>query len=160
MDAQSGVIQWYYGVREYDFYTVLFGIGRALGVMCNIIWDRALGYPIERPKSVTTAMLEEVAAKAAEAAGGQEVARPRLAASPGPAGRGDDAPFPGGSAGYSPVSLWSARILSSTGSFSRSAAQPGKSFGMSVRRTPISGSMPEAMSLRAIRMYSSCTIRL
>jgi citrate synthase len=37
--------------------------------MSNIIWDRALGYPIERPKSVTTAMLEEVAAKAeAEAA--------------------------------------------------------------------------------------------
>ena len=61
VDAQSGVIQWYYGVREYDFYTVLFGIGRALGVMCNIIWDRGLGYPIERPKSVTTAMLEEVA---------------------------------------------------------------------------------------------------
>jgi citrate synthase len=61
VDAQSGVIQWYYGVREYDFYTVLFGIGRALGVMCNIIWDRGLGYPIERPKSVTTAMLEQVA---------------------------------------------------------------------------------------------------
>jgi citrate synthase len=61
VDAQSGVIQWHYGVREYDFYTVMFGIGRAIGVMCNIIWDRGLGYPIERPKSVTTAMLEEVA---------------------------------------------------------------------------------------------------
>jgi citrate synthase len=63
VDAQSGVIQWYYGLREYDFYTVLFGIGRALGVLSNIVWDRALGYPIERPKSVTTAMLEEVAAR-------------------------------------------------------------------------------------------------
>lgn len=61
VDAQSGVIQWYYGVKEYEFYTVLFGIGRSLGVSCNIIWARALGYPIERPKSVTTAMLEEVA---------------------------------------------------------------------------------------------------
>jgi citrate synthase len=61
VDAQSGVIQWHYGVREYDFYTVLFGIGRSLGVLSNIIWDRGLGYPIERPKSVTTAMLEEVA---------------------------------------------------------------------------------------------------
>jgi citrate synthase len=60
VDAQSGVIQWYYGVREYEFYTVLFGIGRALGVISNIIWDRALGYPIERPKSVTTAMLEDM----------------------------------------------------------------------------------------------------
>jgi citrate synthase len=61
VDAQSGVIQWYYGLKEYDFYTVLFAVGRALGVVANIIWDRGLGYPIERPKSVTTAMLEEVA---------------------------------------------------------------------------------------------------
>lgn len=61
VDAQSGVIQWYYGVKEYEFYTVLFGIGRALGVCSNIIWARALGYPIERPKSLTTKMLEDVA---------------------------------------------------------------------------------------------------
>ncbi len=61
VDAQSGVIQWYYGLTEYDYYTVLFGVGRAFGVLANIIWDRALGYPIERPKSITTAMLEEVA---------------------------------------------------------------------------------------------------
>ncbi len=61
VDAQSGVIQWYYGLTEWDFYTVLFGVGRALGVLCNITWDRALGYAIERPKSVTTAMLEDVA---------------------------------------------------------------------------------------------------
>lgn len=60
VDAQSGVIQWYYNVKEYDFYTVLFGIGRALGVCSNIVWDRALGYPIERPKSLTTAMIEEM----------------------------------------------------------------------------------------------------
>ena len=61
VDAQSGVIQWYYGLKEYDFYTVLFAVGRALGVVANIIWDRGLGYPLERPKSVTTAMLEEAA---------------------------------------------------------------------------------------------------
>ena len=61
VDAQSGVIQWYYGLKEYDFYTVLFAVGRALGVVANIIWDRGLGYPLERPKSVTTAMLETVA---------------------------------------------------------------------------------------------------
>ena len=61
VDAQSGVIQWYYGVTEYEYYTVLFGIGRALGCLANITWDRALGYGIERPKSLTTAMLEEAA---------------------------------------------------------------------------------------------------
>ena len=52
------MIQWHYGVKEWDFYTVLFGVGRALGCMANITWDRGLGYAIERPKSVTTEMLE------------------------------------------------------------------------------------------------------
>lgn len=61
VDAQSGVIQWHYGVTEYDFYTVLFGIGRAIGITANLIWDRALLYPLERPKSLTTDMLEEIA---------------------------------------------------------------------------------------------------
>jgi citrate synthase len=64
VDAHSGVVQWHYGLQEYDFYTVLFGIGRALGVTANIIWDRALGYPIERPKSITTAMIEDMVKKA------------------------------------------------------------------------------------------------
>ncbi len=61
VDAQSGVIQWHYGVTEYDFYTVLFGIGRSIGICANVIWDRALGYPLERPKSITTDMLEKIA---------------------------------------------------------------------------------------------------
>ncbi len=63
VDAQSGVIQWHYGVKEWDFYTVLFGVGRALGCMANLTWDRGLGYAIERPKSVTTSMLEKWAAE-------------------------------------------------------------------------------------------------
>jgi len=58
VDAHSGVVQWYYGVTEYDFYTVLFAIGRSVGVLSNLVWDRALGYALERPKSLTTAMLE------------------------------------------------------------------------------------------------------
>jgi citrate synthase len=59
VDAISGTLQHHYGVREFDFYTVLFGVGRALGVTANYVWARALGWPIERPKSVTTSMLEE-----------------------------------------------------------------------------------------------------
>jgi citrate synthase len=66
VDAISGTLQYYYGVREFDFYTVLFGVGRALGVTANLVWARALGQPIERPKSLTTAMLEEVAKNAAQ----------------------------------------------------------------------------------------------
>jgi citrate synthase len=64
VDAISGTLQYYYGVREFDFYTVLFGVGRALGVTANYVWARALGQPIERPKSLTTKVLEEMAAKA------------------------------------------------------------------------------------------------
>lgn len=63
VDAISGTLQYYYGVREFDFYTVLFGVGRALGVMSNLVWARALGQPLERPKSLTTAMLEAAASK-------------------------------------------------------------------------------------------------
>jgi citrate synthase len=64
VDAISGTLQQHYGVKEFDFYTVLFGVSRLLGVTANIVWARALGQPIERPKSLTTAMLEEVALKA------------------------------------------------------------------------------------------------
>ncbi|HND48814.1 MAG TPA: citrate (Si)-synthase, partial [Anaerolineales bacterium] len=46
VDAISGTLQHYYGVREFDFYTVLFGVGRALGVTPNYVWMRALGMPI------------------------------------------------------------------------------------------------------------------
>ncbi len=59
VDAISGTLQQHYGVREIDFYTVMFGVGRALGVTSNAVWARALGQPLERPKSLTTVMLEE-----------------------------------------------------------------------------------------------------
>jgi citrate synthase len=64
VDAISGALQQHYGVKEFDFYTVLFGVSRLLGVTANAVWARALGQPIERPKSLTTAMLEEIAANA------------------------------------------------------------------------------------------------
>src|SRR3990172_5643670 len=64
VDAISGTLQYHYGVREFDFYTVMFGVGRSLGVTANAVWARILGQPIERPKSLTTAMLEEIARQA------------------------------------------------------------------------------------------------
>jgi citrate synthase len=54
VDAHSGVLLVHYGLNEYDFYTVLFGVSRAMGVLASLILDRALGLPLERPKSVTT----------------------------------------------------------------------------------------------------------
>jgi len=54
VDAHSGALLVHYGMVEYEFYTVLFAVSRALGVLASLCWDRVLGFPLERPKSVTT----------------------------------------------------------------------------------------------------------
>lgn len=54
VDAHSGALLLHYGLVEYEFYTVLFGVSRALGVLASLCWDRALGLSLERPKSVTS----------------------------------------------------------------------------------------------------------
>jgi citrate synthase len=59
VDAHSGSLLVHYGMVEYEFYTVLFGVSRALGVLASLCWDRALGMPIERPKSVTTELVKQ-----------------------------------------------------------------------------------------------------
>ena len=68
VDAHSGAILVHYGMNEYSFYTVLFGVSRALGVLSALCWSRALGFPLERPKSVTTDWVKEHLAKEAAAA--------------------------------------------------------------------------------------------
>jgi len=65
VDAISGALQYHFGIKEFDFYTVMFGVSRILGISANAVWARALGQPIERPKSLTTTMLEEIAYKTA-----------------------------------------------------------------------------------------------
>jgi len=54
VDAVSGSLLYYYGLREFNFYTVLFSISRTMGMISQMVWERALGIPITRPKSVTT----------------------------------------------------------------------------------------------------------
>ena len=54
VDAHTGVLLVHYGLTQPTYYTVLFGVSRAMGVLASLIWDRALGLPLERPKSVTT----------------------------------------------------------------------------------------------------------
>ena len=51
VDAYSGALLYHYGIKEYSFYTVLFGVSRALGVLASLIMDRLYGLPIERPSS-------------------------------------------------------------------------------------------------------------
>eukprot|EP00331_Platyophrya_macrostoma_P009902 CAMPEP_0176424572 /NCGR_PEP_ID=MMETSP0127-20121128/10906_1 /TAXON_ID=938130 /ORGANISM="Platyophrya macrostoma, Strain WH" /LENGTH=454 /DNA_ID=CAMNT_0017805633 /DNA_START=33 /DNA_END=1397 /DNA_ORIENTATION=+ len=52
VDAHSGVILYHYGLREFDYYTVIFAVSRALGAASSLVWSRALGLPIERPGSI------------------------------------------------------------------------------------------------------------
>jgi len=59
VDAHSGAILVHYGMKEYRFYTVLFGVSRALGVLSSQCWSRALGFPLERPKSVTSKWIRD-----------------------------------------------------------------------------------------------------
>ncbi|KAI9669961.1 MAG: citrate (Si)-synthase [Alyxoria varia] len=54
VDAHSGVLLQYYGLTQQSYYTVLFGVSRAIGVLPQLIIDRAVGAPIERPKSFST----------------------------------------------------------------------------------------------------------
>lgn len=59
VDAHSGALLVHYGLKEYSYYTVLFGVSRALGVLAATVWSRALGAPIERPKSVNLAWVKD-----------------------------------------------------------------------------------------------------
>lgn len=59
VDAHSGALLVHYGLVEYEFYTVLFGVSRALGVLASLCWDRGLGLSLERPKSVTTEWMKQ-----------------------------------------------------------------------------------------------------
>jgi len=61
VDAGSGALLQHFGLKEFDYYTVLFGVSRAFGTMASQIWSRALGFPIERPNSITMDGLVELA---------------------------------------------------------------------------------------------------
>lgn len=59
VDAGSGALLMHFGLNQFDYYTVLFGVSRAFGVMAAQVWSRALGLPIERPNSLTLENLIE-----------------------------------------------------------------------------------------------------
>lgn len=54
VDALSGVLLYIYGVTQPRFYTAIFGVSRALGMLAQLVINRAMGTPITRPKSVST----------------------------------------------------------------------------------------------------------
>jgi len=53
VDAASGSLLHHFGMTEFSFYTVLFSISRAMGMVSQMVINRALAIPITRPKSVT-----------------------------------------------------------------------------------------------------------
>jgi citrate synthase len=55
VDAGSGALLYYYGLKEFSYYTVLFSVSRALGIGAQAVIARAYGLPITRPKSLPTA---------------------------------------------------------------------------------------------------------
>ena len=59
VDAASGVLLYHYGITEFPYYTVIFGVSRAMGMLAQLILNRALGTPITRPKSVSTAWIKQ-----------------------------------------------------------------------------------------------------
>jgi len=67
IDASSGALLYYYGIVELEYYTLLFGMSRTLGILSQLVLDRAMGFPITRPKSVTTDWLFEAVKKSPEA---------------------------------------------------------------------------------------------
>ena len=59
VDAVSGSLLYYYGLTEFNYYTVLFSISRTMGIISQMVINRALGIPITRPKSVTTDWIKQ-----------------------------------------------------------------------------------------------------
>ncbi|MBS1262684.1 MAG: Citrate synthase [Calditrichaeota bacterium] len=63
VDAGSGALLYHYGLTEFQYYTVLFSVSRSMGMMAQMIWNRAVGSPITRPKSIGSKFIREQAAK-------------------------------------------------------------------------------------------------
>ena len=59
VDAASGCLLYHFGLTEFEYYTVLFGVSRALGMCSQLFVSLALGEAIERPKSVTTEWVKQ-----------------------------------------------------------------------------------------------------
>eukprot|EP00922_Rhytidocystis_sp_ex-Travisia-forbesii_P043410 GHVS01064744.1.p1 GENE.GHVS01064744.1~~GHVS01064744.1.p1 ORF type:complete len:514 (-),score=52.29 GHVS01064744.1:259-1590(-) len=61
VDCHTGVLLQHYGITQSNYYTVMFGVARAVGVTSQLVWCRLLGLPIERPKSITLDGLTKMA---------------------------------------------------------------------------------------------------
>ena len=63
VDAASGSMLYHYGLKEYEYYTVLFSVSRILGLSAQLVLARAMNSSIVRPKSVTTKFVKNFVSK-------------------------------------------------------------------------------------------------
>jgi citrate synthase len=61
VDAGSGALLYHYGLTEFPYYTVLFSVSRAMGMLSQLVINRAMGTAITRPKSVSTEWIKKQA---------------------------------------------------------------------------------------------------
>jgi citrate synthase len=60
VDAGSGSLLYHFGLKEFEYYTVLFSVSRAIGICSQSVIARAYGLPITRPKSLPTAKFKQL----------------------------------------------------------------------------------------------------
>lgn len=60
VDAGSGSLLYHFGLKEFEYYTVLFSVSRAIGICSQAVISRAYGLPITRPKSLPTSKFKEL----------------------------------------------------------------------------------------------------
>lgn len=58
VDAINGALLYHYGITE-TFYTVFFALSLSLGLSAQYVLNRALGAPINRPRSVSTEWIKK-----------------------------------------------------------------------------------------------------
>jgi citrate synthase len=61
VDSISGSLLYPFGLTQPRYYTVMFGVSRALGMTSQLIMSRAWMEPIERPKSIPIETLKSLA---------------------------------------------------------------------------------------------------
>ncbi|KAL2707239.1 Citrate synthase [Kluyveromyces marxianus] len=60
VDSASGILFHHYGIDQMLFFTVIFGCSRSMGPLTQLVWDRILGLPIERPKSLDLNSIKKI----------------------------------------------------------------------------------------------------
>ena len=63
VDAGSGSLLYHYGLTEFPYYTVLFSVSRSMGMVSQLVLNRAIGTALTRPKSVSTQWIKKNATK-------------------------------------------------------------------------------------------------